>query len=146
VKPWFVFVTLASSTALLAACSEQAANTPVKAPQDFAANAETWLPAFQPSTLSETEQLAEMAWFTEAATDFRGMSINVASESLTTHEYETTQLTKAFYDITGIRVTHDLIQQGDVIEKLQTQMQSGANVYDQYVNDSTLVCTHARFG
>ena len=42
-----------------------------------------------------------------------------------THEYESETLTKAFYEITGIQVNHDLIQEGDVIEKLQTQMQSG---------------------
>ena len=34
-------------------------------------------------------------------------------------------LAKAFTEITGIKVTHDLIQEGDVVEKIQTQMQSG---------------------
>jgi glycerol transport system substrate-binding protein len=43
-------------------------------------------------------------------------------------------------------VNHDLIQEGDVIEKLQTQMQSGENVYDAYVNDSDLIGTHSRYG
>ena len=33
-----------------------------------------------------------------------------------------------------------------MIEKLQTQMQSGENVYDAYVNDSDLIGTHARYG
>jgi glycerol transport system substrate-binding protein len=74
------------------------------------------------------------------------MQIAVVSEALTTHEYESRVLTQAFHDITGIRVTHDLIQEGDVIEKLQTQMQSGQNVYDAYVNDSDLIGTHARYG
>ena len=77
-----------------------------------------------------------MAWFTQAAQPFRGMSINVVSETLTTHEYESATLAQAFFEITGIRVNHDLIQEGDVIEKLQTQMQSGENVYDAYINDS----------
>jgi glycerol transport system substrate-binding protein len=114
---------------------------------DHAANAARWIDEeFQPSTLSREEQLAEMAWFTEAAVPFRGMQINVVSETLTTHEYESEVLAKAFFDITGIRLTHDLIQEGDVIEKLQTQMQSGQNVYDAYVNDSDLIGTHARYG
>ena len=114
---------------------------------DFAANAERWVDSeFQDSTLTREQQLAEMAWFTQAAEPFRGMSINVVSETLTTHEYESQTLTEAFYEITGIRVTHDLIQEGDVIEKLQTQMQSGENVYDAYVNDSDLIGTHARYG
>ena len=87
-----------------------------------------------------------MAWFTQAAEPYRGMTINVVSETLTTHEYESETLTKAFYEITGIQVNHDLIQEGDVIEKLQTQMQSGENVYDAYVNDSDLIGTHSRYG
>ncbi|MCZ6711546.1 MAG: extracellular solute-binding protein, partial [Gammaproteobacteria bacterium] len=114
---------------------------------DYVANAERWVTSeFTPSTLSRAQQLEEMAWFTEAAVPFRGAQISVVSETLTTHEYESEILTRAFYEITGIRVTHDLIQEGDVIEKLQTQMLSGQNVYDAYVNDSDLIGTHARYG
>jgi glycerol transport system substrate-binding protein len=51
--------------------------------------------------------------------------IKVVSETITTHEYESKTLAKAFSAITGIKVTHDLIGEGDVVEKLQTQMQSG---------------------
>ena len=40
----------------------------------------------------------------------------------------------------------DSIQEGDVIEKLQTQMQTGENIYDAYVNDSDLIGTHSRYG
>ena len=101
---------------------------------------------FQPSTLSKEEQTKELAWFTRAAEPFRGMTINVVSETLTTHEYESEVLTEAFFEITGIKVNHDLIQEGDVIEKLQTQMQTGQNVYDAYVNDSDLIGTHSRYG
>ena len=71
---------------------------------------------FQPSTLSKEEQTKELAWFTRAAEPFRGMTINVVSETLTTHEYESEVLTEAFFEITGIKVNHDLIQEGDVIE------------------------------
>lgn len=130
---------------LLSACNDS--DTISDAPVDFAANAERLvLNEFQPSTLTQTEQLTEMAWFTNAAEPFRGMTINVVSETLTTHEYESEVLTKAFFDITGIKVNHDLIQEGDVIEKLQTQMQTGQNVYDAYVNDSDLIGTHSRYG
>ena len=114
---------------------------------DYAANAERWIHAeFQPSTLSVDEQRAELAWFTTAAESFRGMKISVVSETLVTHAYESQTLTKAFTEITGIEVVHDLIQEGDVIEKLQTQMLSGYNVYDAYINDSDLIGTHARYG
>jgi len=120
---------------------------PAVDPGVYTANAERWVDEeFQPSTLDRQAQLAELAWFTEAAAPFRGMRINVVSETLTTHEYESEVLARAFADITGIQVTHDLIQEGDVIEKLQTQMQSGENIYDAYVNDSDLIGTHARYG
>ncbi len=101
---------------------------------------------FQPSTLSKEEQLKEMEWFIKAAEPFKGMEIKVVSETIPTHEYESKTLTKAFEEITGIKVTHDLIQEGDVIEKLQTQMQSGQNVFDAYINDSDLIGTHFRYG
>jgi glycerol transport system substrate-binding protein len=104
-----------------------------------------WLPEFQPSTLSQEQQIAEMAWFVEAAKPFVGMEIKVVSETITTHEYESQTLAKAFAEITGIKVTHDLIGEGDVVEKLQTQMQSGENIYDAYVNDSDLIGTHFRY-
>ena len=113
----------------------------------YLAAAEKWVDGeFQPSTLSRDEQMAEMQWFIEAAKPFRGMDINVVSETITTHEYESQTLAKAFSEITGINLTHDLIQEGDVIEKLQTQTQSGRNIYDAYVNDSDLIGTHFRYG
>ena len=106
---------------------------------------EKWLPEFQPSTLSEEAQRAELAWFRDAAKPFQGMQIKVVSETITTHSYESQTLAKAFTELTGIGVTHDLIGEGDVVEKLQTQMQSGENIYDAYVNDSDLIGTHSRY-
>jgi glycerol transport system substrate-binding protein len=109
--------------------------------------AEKWVSeSFKKSTLSKEQQLEEMAWFAQAAEEFRGMEINVVSETLATHEYESNVLAKAFSEITGIKLTHVLLQEGDVIEKLQTQMQSGRNIYDAYVNDSDLIGTHFRYG
>jgi len=108
--------------------------------------AKKWLDEFQPSTLSREQQLKELEWFIDAAKPFRGMDIQVVSETITTHEYEANVLAKAFSEITGINLTHDLIQEGDVIEKLQTEMQSGRSIYDAYVNDSDLIGTHFRYG
>ncbi|ETX30410.1 ABC transporter substrate-binding protein [Roseivivax isoporae] len=98
------------------------------------------------TTLSREEQEAEMQWFVDAAQPFAGMDINVVSETITTHEYESQVLAPAFTAITGINVTHDLIGEGDVVERLQVQMQSGQNVYDAFVNDSDLIGTHWRYG
>ncbi|WP_296430779.1 ABC transporter substrate-binding protein [Roseovarius sp. BRH_c41] len=97
------------------------------------------------STLTRAEQEAEMQWFVDAAQPFAGMDIKVVSETIDTHSYESKVLAPAFTAITGIKVTHDLIGEGDVVEKLQTQMQSGENIYDGYVNDSDLIGTHWRY-
>ena len=66
-------------------------------------------------------------------------------KSLTTHAYESKTLAPWFEKITGIKVIHDLIQEGDVVEKIQTQMQTGQNLYDGWVNDSDLIGTHWRY-
>ena len=140
-KPW------AAIPALLALSACGGDQSPSTQAANYAANAVRWVDEeFQPSTLSRDGQLAELAWFTEAAAPYRNLEISVVSEALTTHAYESEVLTRAFAEITGLKVTHDLIQEGDVIEKLQTQMQSGQNVYDAYVNDSDLIGTHSRYG
>ena len=90
-----------------------------------------------------------MKWFIEAAAKLKAQGvneINVVSETITTHEYESKTLAKAFSEITGIKVTHDLIQEGDVVEKLQTSMQSGKSIYDGWISDSDLIGTHYRYG
>ncbi len=127
----------------LAAFTAAAMSTTAMADMDAA---KKWVDSeFQPSTLSKEEQLKEMEWFINAAKPFAGQETNVVSETITTHEYESKTLTKAFTEITGIKVKHDIIQEGDVVEKIQTQMQSGKNVYDGWINDSDLIGTHGRY-
>ena len=107
--------------------------------------AKKWIESeFQPSTLSKDEQMAEMAWFIEAAEPFKGMEINVLSETIPTHDYESETLAKAFEEITGIKVNHQLLGEGEVVQAVQTQMQTNRNLYDAYINDSDLIGTHAR--
>jgi glycerol transport system substrate-binding protein len=118
------------------------------APAAFAdmAAAEKWVDEeFQPSVLTREEQLAEMQWFIDAAQPFQGMEINVLSEGpLPTHDYESAVLTKAFEEITGIKVNHQTLAEGEVVQAVQTQMQTNRNIYDGFVNDSDLIGTHSR--
>ncbi|MEM9146558.1 MAG: ABC transporter substrate-binding protein [Pseudomonadota bacterium] len=126
----------ASALALLLAWQPAAA--------DMAA-AERWIDSeFQPSALSRDDQVAEMQWFVDAAAPFAGMEVNVLSETIPTHSYESETLTKAFEEITGIKVNHQLLGEGEVVQAVQTQMQTGRNLYDGYINDSDLIGTHAR--
>ena len=133
--------TMASAIALTAFMGALAA--PASADE---AAAKKWIDEeFQPSTLTKDEQMKEMQWFINAAKPFVGQEISVVSETIATHEYESKVLAKAFTEITGIKVKHDIIQEGDLVEKIQTQMQSGRSIYDGWVNDSDLIGTHFRY-
>jgi glycerol transport system substrate-binding protein len=162
-RRWQVPAAVVACSALVAACGvggdtakdngggapKSAQFTPVDASKASTPEekAKLWVDQeFKESTLSKDQQLEELKWFTKAAEPFKGKSVNVVSETITTHEYESQVLTKAFEDVTGIHVTHDVIGEGDVIEKLQTQEQSGQNIYDAYINDSDLIGTHWRNG
>ena len=52
------------------------------------------------------------------------MEINVLSETIPTHVYESKVLTKAFEEITGIKVNHQLLGEGEVV---QAVLNSNAN-------------------
>jgi len=107
--------------------------------------AKKWVDSeFQPSTLSKDAQMSELEWFIKAAEPFKGMEINVLSETIPTHTYESQVLAKAFEEITGIKVNHQLLGEGEVVQAVQTQMQTNRNLYDAYINDSDLIGTHSR--
>ena len=104
---------------------------------------------FQPSTLTKEQQMAEMRWFIDTAKKLQAKGvkeINVVSETIATHEYESKILAKAFREITGIQVNHELTQEGDVVNKLMTSMQSDRMPYDGWISDSDLIGTHYRYG
>ncbi len=128
----------------LSAAAALAAVLALPAQADMAA-AKKWInDEFQPSALSKSQQEAEMEWFIKAAAPFKGYEINVLSEGIPTHSYESEVLTKAFEEITGIKVNHQILGEGEVVQAVQTQMQTKRNLYDAYVNDSDLIGTHSR--
>ena len=113
--------------------------------EDIDAVAAKWADGeFKLSALTRDEQIAEMKWFHEAAQALGVSDIKVVSETIAPHEYESKVLTQAFKEITGISVTHDLIGEGDVIERIQTEIKTRTSIYDGYVNDSDLIGTHQR--
>ena len=100
---------------------------------------------FQPlDALDREEQMKEMEWFINAAKPFAGMEVNVLSEGSRPTPMNSTVLTKAFEEITGIKVNHQILGEGEVVQAVQTQMQTNRNLYDAYVNDSDLIGTHSR--
>src|SRR6202161_112418 len=124
------FLMMTSAAALMVASVTLAA--PASADD---ATAQRWIDTeFQPSTLSKADQLKELQWFEKAAQPFKGMEINIVSGMLAAHEYESKTLAAAFTELTGIKVKHDLIAESDLVEKLQTQIQSGKNLYDGWIS------------
>jgi glycerol transport system substrate-binding protein len=150
----FLMGTIAlAATMVVVGCGKKEAAAPAAAPGAAAPTAtaggteaaKRWIDSeFQPSVLSKEEQLKEMEWFVAAAKPFVGMEINVLSETIPTHEYESKTLAKAFFEITGIKVNHQLLGEGEVVQAVQTQMQTNRNLYDAYINDSDLIGTHSR--
>ncbi len=105
---------------------------------------EKWIEEFQPSAFSKEEQRKELAWFAKTAEPYEGMEIKSVAEGIATHRWEADVLAKAFEEITGIQVTHDIIGEGEVVDRVQRQIQSNRKLYDIYVNDADLIGTHLR--
>ncbi|WP_428390336.1 ABC transporter substrate-binding protein [Lichenicoccus sp.] len=134
----------AAGASLVGSTSSQA-QQPFDADRQKAA-AKKWIDnEFQPSTLGKDQQMAEMEWFINAAKPFVGTKLSTVSEQLSIHEYESKVLTKAFAEITGIEVRHDLMSEGIEVEKLEVEIQSGRPIYDFWMNDSDFIGTHPRY-
>lgn len=107
--------------------------------------AEAWVDGFmQPSTLTKKQQMDEMSYLVEAAKPYEGMEVTAVSEVTGTHQFEANILSKAFEQITGIRVKHNVMQEGDVVSKLESQLATGHSLYDIFINDSDFIGTHGR--
>jgi glycerol transport system substrate-binding protein len=101
---------------------------------------------FSPSSLSPQQQKQELEWFRAAAKPFKGKQIIVVSETIDTHQYESNVIAKAFTQLTGIHVVHELTGEDDVVKKIETQVRTGIHLYDAYINDSDLIGWHYRTG
>lgn len=105
---------------------------------------EKWAEIFQPSTLSYEERVKELRWFQNITKEFKGESIRTVAENIDTHYWESRVLTKAFEELTGIHVEHDIIGEGDLVVLIDEQIKKDKIIYDAYVNDADMVGTHLR--
>src|ERR1700742_4272287 len=136
----------AAATAETTAVGAPALLTPTVSYAQQVDAAKKWVDSeFQPSTLSKDQQMAEMEWFIKASTPFKGMNVSCVSEILSIHEYESKTLTKAFADITGIQVNHEMMDEGLLVDKIEVEIQSGKPIYDFWMNDSDFIGTHPRY-
>jgi len=103
-----------------------------------------WIEELQPSVMTPEEQRKELEWFARAAAPYRGLEIKSVAEGIKTHYYESEVLAKAFSEITGINVIHDILGEGEIVQRVQKQIQTGRKIYDIYVNDTDLIGMHYR--
>ncbi|BCS97109.1 ABC transporter substrate-binding protein [Desulfoluna limicola] len=103
-----------------------------------------WAAEFSPSALSMEERVDELTWFHAVSRNFRGKKIKTTAEDIQTHYWERDVLSKAFEEITGIQVTHDIVSEGEVVRKISEQLMAGRMIYDAYVNDADMIGTHLR--
>lgn len=150
-KSIFLGLTLCGFGALMAGCGGGDENQTAVAPDmsvavadDTSAAIDKWIEEFQPSALSKEEQRAELEWFAKASAPYKGMEIKSAAEGIRTHNWESEVLAKAFEEITGIKVTHDIIGEGEIVDRVQRQIQTKRKLYDIYVNDADMIGTHLR--
>src|SRR5271170_8460030 len=136
----------AAATTAAAAVSSAAIIAPTPSYAQQVDAAKKWIDTeFQPSTQSKEQQMAEMEWFIKASAPFKGMEVSTVSEILSVHDYESKTLTKAFKDITGIKVNHELMNEGLLVSKIAVEIASGKPIYDFWMNDSDHIGTHPRF-
>jgi len=122
--------------------------SPVMAEVDAKTKAaiDKWIEEFQPCVMTKEEQRKELEWFAEAAKPYRGMEITSCAEQIMTHRYESETIAKAFYEITGIKAKHEIITEGEVVDRISRQIQTNRKIYDIYINDADLNGWHARTG
>ncbi len=105
---------------------------------------EHWANEFNLSSLTPKEIKEELKWFQKAGAKCKGKKIKSIAEGIKTHYWERDVLAKAFFEITGIQVEHEIHGEGAVVDFLMKQMTSGRNAYDIYVSDADLIGTHLR--
>jgi len=103
-----------------------------------------WTEIFQPSVLDETARRNELFWFASASEGLRGITIMSAAENIETHYWESRVLARAFEDITGIKVIHKIIPEGNLVPLIVEQIEKWRHHFDIYVNDADLIGYHIR--
>ncbi|HOS96499.1 MAG TPA: carbohydrate ABC transporter substrate-binding protein, partial [Deltaproteobacteria bacterium] len=103
-----------------------------------------WAFIFEPSVLSHKERVRELSWFQEASRPLKGVLVRSVAENIETHYWESRVLAKAFEDITGIVVIHEIIPEGYLVPRITEQIEQGKLLHDIYVNDADLIGYHLR--
>jgi len=138
-KKIIVFLSIPLAALLLISCSKK--QNPEIDPVIL-----KWGEIFHPSVLSDEDIAAELTWFRDSSINLRGVEILSAAEDIETHYWESRVLAKAFFEITGIKVKHEIIPEGLLVDRIRDQIENKKYHYDIYVNDSDIIGWHLRTG
>lgn len=105
-----------------------------------------WAQIFSPSSLTLEQRCEQLKWFSDNSKKFSGQNIRSVGEDIETSFWESQVLARAFFELTGILVDHQVIGEGDLVDRIMEQTGIGTNYYDIYVNDADLIGTHLRRG
>lgn len=103
-----------------------------------------WVEILQPCVLDEKSRREELSWFASASKGLRGTTVLSVAENIETHYWESRVLSRAFENITGIKVIHKIIPEGNLVPLLVEQIEQGKHHFDIYVNDADLIGYHLR--
>ncbi|MBB6478716.1 ABC transporter substrate-binding protein [Spirochaeta isovalerica] len=113
---------------------------------EFSDSVMKWAYIFDPSVFSWNERLRELQWFEYVSQDLKGITVLSTAENIETHYWESQFLSKAFEEITGIRVDHKIQPEGNLVRDIMDQIENNNYHYDIYVNDTDMIGTHLRMG
>lgn len=139
-----VLIFAAGLFTLLMLISRGCGNGTVVDNRDFDPVLDKWIEVFEPSTLSSEGRREELLWFRKAARELKGITITSVAENIETHYWESRVLSRAFEDITGIKVIHKIIPEGDLVPLIVEQIERKIHHYDIYVNDADMIGYHLR--
>ncbi len=110
------------------------------AQDDSAAVVDAVAGQFVRSALSAAELRTELRWFRQTARPLAarlgGAEIRSCSEPLPVHEYERDVLAPLFHKLTGIKVRHDLLHEGEVVNRFSKQISTGRRIYHDFILDA----------
>lgn len=96
--------------------------------------------ALEGSVLPPAALVKELDWFRRTAQPLAGRlagaPIRSCSEPLPVHEYERDTLAPLFTRLTGIRIQHDIIHEGEVVNRFAEQISTGRRIYHDYILDA----------
>ena len=94
---------------------------------------ERWANFFSPSAIDKEQKIKELRWFAQTAQAYKGIHIRSVAEEIKTHQWESDVLSRAFEEITGIKVEHKIIGEGQIVRKMMDQLMTGRLLFDIYV-------------